>query len=167
MGVYTRCVCSVPSWRGPTSTMVGTCIFFARAGLYSYCCEGYCSTELSSSQLATTQTYNYHPPLSNVHDPEAPDQSLGDCSICMEGIYVNDSKQLQQVTSGLLHTVGARKNYSLAPCHHLFVSSVHLVMVRWLILLSAYRMPREGTYYELYLVCLLFTSIPSPPVVSG
>ena len=64
----------------------------------------------------------------------------------MERIYVNDSKQLQQVTSGLLHTVGARKNYSLAPCHHLFVSSVYLaVMVRWLILIVAYRMPLEGT----------------------
>jgi len=81
----------------------------------------------------------------------------------MEGIHVNDSKQLQQVTNGLLHTVGARKNYSLAPCHHLFVSPVHLsVMVRWLILLAAYRMPREGTEYELHLVCLPFTSVPSP-----
>ncbi|KAL4066048.1 hypothetical protein V8B97DRAFT_1864919 [Scleroderma yunnanense] len=72
-------------------------------------------------RFATTQMYNYHPPLpSSMHDPEAPDQSLGDCSICMEGIHATESKQLQQVTGRLLHTVGARKSYSLAPCHHLF-----------------------------------------------
>ena len=59
---------------------------------------------------------------------------------------MNESKQLQQVAGGLLHTVGARKGYSLAPCHHLFVSSVHLLVpVGWLIFLAAYRMSREGT----------------------
>ncbi|KAF9219800.1 hypothetical protein BS17DRAFT_788799 [Gyrodon lividus] len=72
-------------------------------------------------RFATTQIYNYHPPLpSSASDPESPDQPLGDCSICMEPIHADDPKQLQQVASGLLQKVGGRKNYSLAPCHHLF-----------------------------------------------
>ncbi|KAF9244652.1 hypothetical protein BU15DRAFT_41826 [Melanogaster broomeanus] len=72
-------------------------------------------------RFATTQIYDYHPPLPlSVSDPESPDQSLGDCSICMEPIHVDEPKQLQQVASGLLQKVGGRKNYSLAPCHHLF-----------------------------------------------
>ncbi|KAG6332659.1 hypothetical protein ID866_6427 [Astraeus odoratus] len=72
-------------------------------------------------RFVKAQRYDYHPPLpANIYDPEVPDQSLGDCSICMEAIYENDSKQLQQVTGGLLQRVGARKNYSLAPCHHIF-----------------------------------------------
>lgn len=73
-------------------------------------------------QFATTETYNYHPPLPlSVSDPEAPEQSLGDCSICMEAIHADDPKPLQHVAAGLLQKVGGRKNYSLAPCHHLFV----------------------------------------------
>ncbi|KAF8840833.1 hypothetical protein BDN67DRAFT_950901 [Paxillus ammoniavirescens] len=72
-------------------------------------------------RFATTQTYNYHPPLPlSVSDPESPDQSLGDCSICMEPIHADDPRHLQQVASGLLQKVGGRKNYSMAPCHHLF-----------------------------------------------
>ncbi|KAI6024101.1 hypothetical protein BKA83DRAFT_4267758 [Pisolithus microcarpus] len=72
-------------------------------------------------RFATAQIYDYHPPMpSNMHDPEAPDQPLGDCSICMEVIHVKDSKQLQQVTGGLLQKVGVKKNYSVAPCHHIF-----------------------------------------------
>ncbi|KAI6126043.1 hypothetical protein EDD16DRAFT_1554771 [Pisolithus croceorrhizus] len=72
-------------------------------------------------RFVTTQIYDYHPPMpSNMHDPEAPDQPLGDCSICMEVIHVKDSKQLQQVTGGLLQKVGVKKNYSVAPCHHIF-----------------------------------------------
>ncbi|KIJ65119.1 hypothetical protein HYDPIDRAFT_175153 [Hydnomerulius pinastri MD-312] len=72
-------------------------------------------------RFAAAQTYNYHPPLPlSISDPESPDQSLGDCAICMEAIHAEDSKQLQQVASGLLQKVAGRKNYSLAPCHHLF-----------------------------------------------
>ncbi|KAI6042062.1 hypothetical protein EDC04DRAFT_1079252 [Pisolithus marmoratus] len=72
-------------------------------------------------RFATAQVYDYHPPMSsNMQDPEAPDQPLGDCSICMEVIHVNDSKQLQQVTGGLLQKVGVKRNYSVAPCHHIF-----------------------------------------------
>ncbi|KAG9309577.1 hypothetical protein JVU11DRAFT_10558 [Chiua virens] len=72
-------------------------------------------------RFATTETYNYHPPLPlSVSDPEAPEQSLGDCSICMEAIHAEDPKPLQHVAAGLLQKVGGRKNYSLAPCHHLF-----------------------------------------------
>ncbi|KAI6149333.1 hypothetical protein BKA82DRAFT_4127988 [Pisolithus tinctorius] len=72
-------------------------------------------------QFATAQIYDYHPPmLSNMHDPEAPDQPLDDCSVCMEVIHVKDSKQLQQVTGRLLQKVGIKKGYSVAPCHHIF-----------------------------------------------
>ncbi|KIO05465.1 hypothetical protein M404DRAFT_1000024 [Pisolithus tinctorius Marx 270] len=71
--------------------------------------------------FATAQIYEYHlPMLLNMHDPEALDQPLGDCSICMEVIHVKDSKQLQQVTGGLLQKVGVKKGYSVAPCHHIF-----------------------------------------------
>ncbi|KAI6042063.1 hypothetical protein EDC04DRAFT_2663625, partial [Pisolithus marmoratus] len=72
-------------------------------------------------RFATAQVYDYHPPMPSImQDPEAPDQPLGDCSICMEVIHVNDSKELQQVTGGLLQKVGVKKNYSVAPCHHIF-----------------------------------------------
>ncbi|KAF8433251.1 hypothetical protein L210DRAFT_3623175 [Boletus edulis BED1] len=67
-------------------------------------------------RFATTETYNYHPPLPlSVSDTEAPDHSLGDCSICMEAIHAEDP-----LAVGLLQKVGGRKNYSLAPCQHLF-----------------------------------------------
>ncbi|KAI6152440.1 hypothetical protein BKA82DRAFT_4111317 [Pisolithus tinctorius] len=72
-------------------------------------------------RFTTAQIYDYHPPMPlNMHDPEAPDQLLGDCSICMEVIHVKDSKQLQQVTGGLLQKVGIKKGYSVALCHHIF-----------------------------------------------
>lgn len=81
-------------------------------------------------QVATADVYNYHPPMP-LPDPEAPEQTLGDCSICMEVIEVDSSlKQNPDEKSearGLArHTTSlwaqsARKSYSLAPCHHLFV----------------------------------------------
>ncbi|THV01301.1 hypothetical protein K435DRAFT_963633 [Dendrothele bispora CBS 962.96] len=40
------------------------------------------------SEMATVKTYDYHPPLP-LPDPEAPEQSLGDCSICMDTIVVD------------------------------------------------------------------------------
>ncbi|KAI9457182.1 hypothetical protein HD554DRAFT_1985326, partial [Boletus coccyginus] len=64
----------------------------------------------------TTETYNYHPPLLlSVSDPEAPDHSLGDCSICMEAIHAEDPRPLQHVVAvGLLQKVEGSKIYSLA-----------------------------------------------------
>lgn len=85
-------------------------------------------------------------------DSEAPEQSLGDCAICMDAIVVDSSrrrsKSMEDIdtkesgalkrkavggTGGILKAmhigVGgstARKNYSLAPCHHLFVSLFNL-----------------------------------------
>jgi hypothetical protein len=82
-------------------------------------------------------------------DFESPEQSLGDCAICMEDIIITSplrrrSKSLdargdweekgssaagRKGKGGLLNAmhmgvggVTARKSYSLAPCHHLFVS---------------------------------------------
>jgi len=46
----------------------------------------------------------------------------------MEAIHAEDPKPLQHVVAvGLLQKVGGRKNYSLAPCHHLFVRDPYLV----------------------------------------
>ena len=83
------------------------------------------------TQVVNIETYDYHPPMP-LPDPEAPEQSLGDCAICMDAIVVdpmlrqhNDEKSeghsLSRRTGSLL-AQGARKSYSLAPCHHLFVS---------------------------------------------
>ncbi|KAH0826460.1 hypothetical protein J3R83DRAFT_5460, partial [Lanmaoa asiatica] len=82
-------------------------------------------------RFAAAET-NYHPPLPlSISDPEAPDQSLGDCSICMEAIHAKDPKLLQRVAVGLLQKVGGRKNYSLALCRHLFVCNLS---IGWLLL---------------------------------
>ena len=86
----------------------------------------------SSSQIVKVETYDYHPPLP-LPDPESPEQSLGDCAICMDAITVDpalrqhadeksEGHSVARRTSGLL-AQGVRKNYSLAPCHHLFVST--------------------------------------------
>jgi transmembrane E3 ubiquitin-protein ligase len=89
-------------------------------------------------------------------DAESPEQTLGDCSICMEAIQVDPSLRrrksndwdikatgastnvmgsggiLDVVQKGVEHAVN-RKYYSLAPCHHLFVSSI----VQWLLFRDA------------------------------
>ena len=73
-----------------------------------------------------------------IPDSEAPEQSLGNCAICMDTITVDNPKKSKSIDElgidlaaipgrgGLLNAVqmhsGGRKNYSLAPCHHLFVS---------------------------------------------
>ena len=73
-------------------------------------------------------------------DIEAPGASLGDCAICMDAIRYDEKERASQgadekreaVVGGLLGrfgvggkvSTGKRKNYSLSPCHHLFVSSV-------------------------------------------
>lgn len=87
------------------------------------------------------ETYDYHPPMP-LPDPESPEQSLGDCAICMDAILVDPSSRQhrhddnEKGEKGALHLGGslfsqanARKSYSLAPCHHLF----HTVCLeRWL-----------------------------------
>ncbi|KAG7444427.1 uncharacterized protein BT62DRAFT_987876 [Guyanagaster necrorhizus] len=103
------------------------------------------------AKYAAVKAYDYHPVLP-LPDPEAPEQSLGDCVICLDAILIEspllrkrksiDEKHDDWDTrstankrkiakgidaSGILNAVQAgvgnavaRKNYSLAPCHHLF-----------------------------------------------
>lgn len=91
-------------------------------------------------------------------DSESPEQSLGDCAICMDAIVLDPSLRqhskfdtreewdekgasvLANVkkgkgVGGMLNAMqknvdatNARKNYSLAPCSHLFVSSFELFL---------------------------------------
>ncbi|KAJ3571915.1 hypothetical protein NP233_g3429 [Leucocoprinus birnbaumii] len=125
------------------------------------------------AKYRAVKLHDYHPPMSSP-DPEAPEKSLGDCSICMDAIYVDASARLKATqeidekdgikgwpgepasdargrsssvggigrntvatASGLLNAmqkgVGAsgRKEYSLAPCHHLFHTEC-LEKVKWL-----------------------------------
>ncbi|KAI0666870.1 hypothetical protein C8Q78DRAFT_1057520 [Trametes maxima] len=92
-------------------------------------------------RMSPAQTYDYHPPLP-LPDPEAPEQTLGDCAICMDAILVDPSLQRRSKSTdvkerpvlgragGILGKVGgARKSYSLAPCHHLFHTAC---LERWL-----------------------------------
>ena len=98
-------------------------------------------------RLARAQTYDYHPPLplAPPGDAEAAAgtgaaaASLGDCAICMDAIVVADARRRDadggEKRGGLLGAVGAgvgagRKSYSLAPCHHLFVSARARACVR-------------------------------------
>ncbi|EIN09405.1 hypothetical protein PUNSTDRAFT_85742 [Punctularia strigosozonata HHB-11173 SS5] len=77
--------------------------------------------------MAVSPAYDYHPPML-LPDAEAPEKSLGDCSICMDAILISDSSSGQTSAAkpgderdGLVRrAVGGRKHYSLAPCHHLF-----------------------------------------------
>ena len=89
-------------------------------------------------RIARTQTYDYHPSLP-LPDPEAPEQTLGDCAICMEAILVDPSLRRRSKSSDVkerpaialqvpflkkVGTAKSKKTYSLAPCHHLFVSGL-------------------------------------------
>lgn len=93
-------------------------------------------------RMARVQSYDYHPALP-LPDPEAPDQTLGDCAICMDAIVVDPSSRHRHRRSqsgdgwekerpaimGMLGKGGGRKSYSLAPCHHLFVSDLFFHVV--------------------------------------
>ncbi|TBU30076.1 hypothetical protein BD311DRAFT_755258 [Dichomitus squalens] len=91
------------------------------------------------TRVSRVQTYNYHP-IIPLPDPEAPEQTLGDCAICMEAILVDpslrrrskssDAKERPAIELPFLRKVTtARKTYSLAPCHHLFHTEC---LERWL-----------------------------------
>ena len=54
-------------------------------------------------------------------DSENPEYSLGDCSICMEPIYVQPDSNDEMPAR--LKAVANRRTYAVAPCHHLFVSA--------------------------------------------
>ena len=99
-------------------------------------------------RVSRVQTYNYHPAIP-LPDPEAPEQTLGDCAICMEAILVDpslrrrskssDAKERPVIGVGdgialpFLKKVGGatRKTYSLAPCHHLFVSASWFMGIKY------------------------------------
>ena len=83
------------------------------------------------------QVYDYHPVLP-LPDPEAPEQSLGDCAICMEPIVVHpegvgfgsigeksESGGAASVTVGasMLLNAGMRRSYAFTPCSHIMHTS--------------------------------------------
>ncbi|KAL0570589.1 hypothetical protein V5O48_011372 [Marasmius crinis-equi] len=45
-------------------------------------------------KFAAVKTYDYHPPMP-LPDPEAPEQTLGDCAICMDAIRVDPSLRMR------------------------------------------------------------------------
>jgi hypothetical protein len=77
-------------------------------------------------------------------DSESPERSLGDCAICMDAIFIDTFSHRRSKSTDERHDLGivsagggllnavqmgvgggrTRKNYSLAPCHHLFVSGI-------------------------------------------
>jgi len=111
----------------------------------------------STTKYQAVKLHDYHPPLP-LPDPEAPEKSLGDCSICMDSIHIDpslrpkstheaekergkgwigdsgDGKGASMTISpgGLLSVmqkgvvISSRREYSLAPCHHLFVGCLTL-----------------------------------------
>ena len=67
--------------------------------------------------------YDYYVSIP-VPDAEAPDEALGDCSVCLEPILSRPDlsglgpPEKEAVT--LLHSVSDRRSYCLAPCNHKF-----------------------------------------------
>lgn len=79
-------------------------------------------------------SYDYHPPLPPTSDDaESSSVALGDCAICMDAIARDDSggpdsKEQPDVLRRFAGR-GKRRNYALAPCHHLFHTEC---LERWL-----------------------------------
>ena len=126
-------------------------------------------------QFVAVKTYDYHPPM-RLADSESPDRSLGDCAICMDAIIVDPpvgekgystSKDaawtgaVEGHSDGIFNVVhrnvvgsaNMRKSYSLAPCHHLFVSFSRGLLIRKLttptypfFCILAYFLSRNGTF---------------------
>ena len=100
MGILSVCFRIFPGCRGAPSITARTYLLSPQT-CTSICDLGNRVRVLTRNQFATTETYNYHPPLPlSVSDPEAPDQSLGGCSICMEAIHAEDPTPLQRVALG-------------------------------------------------------------------
>jgi len=114
-------------------------------------------------------------------DPESPDRSLGDCAICMDAIIVDPhggekgsstSKEaawagtveghsggiFNVVHRNVVGTASMRKSYSLAPCHHLFVSLGYRLLVLKCYTLTRRLFARQHTSC-LETVCLLVTFV--------
>lgn len=92
----------------------------------------------------TVKIYDYHPVIP-CPDAEAPKQSLGDCAICMEPIMMHPDSTVNAnkgTSSQILSstTVGLRRIYALAPCHHIFVSYLPIIWTARLNHLLAYTM---------------------------
>ena len=153
LGLASRVYRLFSSFCGDSSRCFGTHIFSASEGGCPMM-KDFNISQNSCRQFAETKAYNYHPHMPR---PTNPEQSLGDCAICMEAIIVDppipgrssfdledrcsekesSAPLLERGTgksdssSSILHRTmkifGAsktRKNYSLAPCCHLFVSCV-------------------------------------------
>jgi len=79
--------------------------------------------------ITMPNVYDYHPNL--ITDPEAPEQNLGDCSICMEPIVIHPDSGLlgEKGDAGLQGPAGAgaallinasmRRQYAFTPCSHI------------------------------------------------
>lgn len=79
-------------------------------------------SRIHTLQLVEIELYDWHPPIARP-DAEAPSPSLGDCAICMDSIVLETPDAGGKETSLLLGgVVGAKCEYAVAPCHHIFVS---------------------------------------------
>lgn len=70
--------------------------------------------------------YDYHVTVP-APDAEAPDESLGDCSVCLEPILsprpdLSGLGPSEKEAVALLHSVSETRSYCLAPCSHKFHS---------------------------------------------
>ena len=85
-----------------------------------------------SFQYSAVKTYDYHPPMP-WSDSEAPEQSLGDCAICMDAIRLDSSgrHQSEKGTSGEwdsdASTLNGSRRKSLGSSGGLF-SAMHMGM---------------------------------------